>query len=86
MSVDEVNRLLKDAADGGSSGILGFDERPLASVGSQGDPRSSVVDVLATMVVDGTHVKLPAWYDNEWGYANRMVEIAQMIASGFKAA
>ena len=52
----------------------------------RGDPRSSVADALSTMVVDGTHVKLPAWYDNEWGYANRMVEIAQMIASGFQAA
>ena len=81
-SVEEVNALLKSAAEGGLAGILGFEERPLVSVDFLNDPRSSIIDALSTMVVDGTQVKILAWYDNEWGYANRMVELAAKIAAG----
>ena len=78
-SVAEVNELLRAAAQGPLAGILGFEERPLVSVDYKGDPRSSIVDALSTMVVNGTHVKVYAWYDNEWGYANRLVELARMV-------
>ena len=58
------------------AGILGYEERPLVSVDYRDDPRSAIVDALSTMVIDGTQVKILAWYDNEWGYANRLVELA----------
>ena len=80
-SVDEVNGLLKEAADGELRNILGVEDRPLVSTDYCGDPRSSVIDALSTMVVNGTHLKLYAWYDNEWGYANRTVELAQLVGS-----
>ena len=66
-----MNGLLKAAADGPLKGILGFEERPLVSIDYTTDPRSSIIDAAHTLVVDGTHVKIYAWYDNEWGYANR---------------
>jgi glyceraldehyde 3-phosphate dehydrogenase len=78
-TVDEVNALLRDASDGPLSGILGYEERPLVSVDYRGDPRSSIVDALSTMVVNETQVKVYAWYDNEWGYANRLVELARLV-------
>jgi glyceraldehyde 3-phosphate dehydrogenase len=79
--VEEVNRLLKAAAEGELNGILGYEERPLVSVDYLNDPRSAIVDALSTMVIDGTQVKILAWYDNEWGYANRLVELARKIAA-----
>ena len=79
-SVDEVNRLLQAAAsEGPLKGILGFETRPLVSIDYRTDPRSSIIDALSTMVVNGTQVKLYAWYDNEWGYANRTVELARKV-------
>jgi glyceraldehyde 3-phosphate dehydrogenase len=78
-SVEEVNGLLRDAASGSLSAILGYEERPLVSVDYVNDPRSSIVDVLSTMVVAGTQVKVYAWYDNEWGYANRLVDLAAIV-------
>lgn len=80
-SVEEVNRLLKNAADNELVGILGYEERPLVSIDYKSDPRSSIIDALSTMVVNDTHVKIYAWYDNEFGYANRTVELAQMIGN-----
>ena len=79
-TVDEVNSLLREAAEGPLAGILGFEERPLVSIDYKDDPRSSIVDAPSTMVTDGTQVKILAWYDNEWGYANRLVELARMVA------
>lgn len=79
-SVEEVNRLLKEAADGELSGILGYEDRPLVSVDFEGDRRSAIIDALSTMVIDGTQVKILAWYDNEIGYVNRMVELAAKVA------
>ena len=78
-TVEEVNRLLKAAADGELQGILGYEERPLVSIDYRTDPRSSIVDALSTMVVNGTQVKIYAWYDNEWGYANRTAELARLV-------
>ena len=79
-SVEEVNQLLKTAAsEGPLKGILGYEERPLVSIDYRTDPRSSIIDALSTMVVNGTQVKLYAWYDNEWGYANRTVELARLV-------
>ncbi len=80
--VAEVNGLLRAAAEGPLEGILGYEERPLVSVDYRDDPRSSIVDAPSTMVVDGTQVKVLAWYDNEWGYANRLVELARTVADG----
>ena len=79
-TVEEVNGLLKAAADGPLAGILGYETRPLVSVDYKDDPRSSIVDALSTMVIDGTQVKVLAWYDNEIGYVHRMVELARKVA------
>jgi glyceraldehyde 3-phosphate dehydrogenase len=78
-TAEEVNALLKAAAEGPLKGILGYEERPLVSIDYRSDPRSSIVDALSTLVVAGTQVKIYAWYDNEWGYANRAVELARMV-------
>ena len=78
-TIAEVNALLKAAADGPLTGILGYEERPLVSVDYKDDPRSGIVDALSTMVTDATQVKVLAWYDNEWGYANRLVELAAAV-------
>ncbi|TQM17010.1 glyceraldehyde 3-phosphate dehydrogenase [Pseudoxanthomonas sp. 3HH-4] len=78
-TVEEVNALLKTAADGELAGILGYETRPLVSIDYQTDPRSSIVDALSTMVINGTQVKLYAWYDNEWGYVNRTAELVQLV-------
>lgn len=79
-TVEEVNGLLKAAADGPLQGILGYEERPLVSIDYKDDPRSGIVDALSTMVVDETQVKLLVWYDNEWGYSNRMMDLARKVA------
>jgi glyceraldehyde 3-phosphate dehydrogenase len=81
-TVEEVNTLFKAAAEDGLKGILGYEERPLVSVDYTNDPRSSIVDAPSTMVIDGTQVKVLAWYDNEWGYVNRMMELAALLARG----
>ena len=77
--VEEVNALLKAAADGPLAGILGVEDRPLVSADYAGDTRSSIVDAPSTMVVDGTQVKIFAWYDGETGYAHRLVDVALMV-------
>ena len=77
--VDAVNQLLKNASENALSGILGYEERPLVSIDYRTDPRSVIIDALSTMVVNETQVKIYAWYDNEWGYANRTAEIVRMI-------
>ena len=85
-SVDEVNELLRSAAEGGIAGILGYEDRPLVSTDYLNDPRSGIVDGLSTMVVDDTQVKLLVWYDNEWGYANRLMELAAKVANSLPRA
>ncbi|RJK99102.1 type I glyceraldehyde-3-phosphate dehydrogenase [Paracoccus aestuarii] len=79
-TVEEVNALLRAAAEGPLAGILGYETRPLVSTDYVNDPRSGIVDAGSTMVVNGTQVKIYAWYDNEWGYACRLVDIARMVA------
>ncbi|APX93844.1 type I glyceraldehyde-3-phosphate dehydrogenase [Halomonas sp. 1513] len=79
VTVEEVNAALKAAADGPLAGILGYEERPLVSIDYRTDPRSAIIDALSTMVVNGTQLKLYAWYDNEWGYANRTAELALKV-------
>ncbi len=78
---ETVNRLLKEAAEGELAGILGYEERPLVSIDYRTDPRSSIIDALSTMVVNDTQVKLYAWYDNEWGYANRTAELMRKVGA-----
>ena len=80
-TVAEVNALLKAAAEGALKGILGFEERPLVSIDFLHDPRSSIVDALSTLVVNGTQVKIYAWYDNEWGYVNRTAELVRLVGA-----
>jgi len=78
-TAQEVNALFKAASIGPLKGILGYEERPLVSADYTNDERSSIVDALSTMVVDGTQVKVYAWYDNEIGYAHRLVDVAIMV-------
>ncbi|MDJ0805875.1 MAG: glyceraldehyde-3-phosphate dehydrogenase, partial [Gammaproteobacteria bacterium] len=84
VTVEEVNGYFQEAAEGELNGILGYEERPLVSVDYVNDPRSSIVDALSTMVIDGTQVKVYAWYDNEWGYVNRLMELAAKVARSLK--
>ena len=79
-SAEAVNQLLKAAAESGPlKDILGYEERPLVSIDYKTDPRSSIIDALSTMVVNGTQVKIYTWYDNEWGYANRTAELTLKV-------
>ena len=78
-NVEEVNGFLKAASQAELKDILGYEERPLVSTDYCGDPRSSIVDALSTLVINNTQVKIYAWYDNEWGYSNRTVELARMV-------
>jgi len=80
-TAEEVNALFKAAAERDLEGILGYEERPLVSTDYTNDTRSSIVDALSTMVVNGTQVKVYAWYDNEMGYAHRLVDVALMVGA-----
>ena len=79
VSVEEVNGAFATAATGALQGILGYETRPLVSVDFVNDPRSAVIDALSTMVVNGTQLKVYAWYDNEWGYSSRMADLVSHI-------
>ncbi|MEW2918735.1 ArsJ-associated glyceraldehyde-3-phosphate dehydrogenase [Ruegeria sp. ANG10] len=81
-TAEEVNALFNAAAEGDLKGILGYETRPLVSTDYTNDTRSSIVDAPSTMVVNGTQVKIYAWYDNEMGYAHRLVDVALMVGSG----
>ncbi|MGR3482249.1 ArsJ-associated glyceraldehyde-3-phosphate dehydrogenase [Salipiger marinus] len=80
-TVEEINGLFQAAAEGPLKGILGFEARPLVSCDYVNDPRSAIIDGPSTMVVGGTQVKIYAWYDNEWGYACRLADIARLVAA-----
>ncbi|MFN4156410.1 MAG: ArsJ-associated glyceraldehyde-3-phosphate dehydrogenase [Paracoccaceae bacterium] len=80
-TAEEVNALFKAAADGPLKGILGYETRALVSSDYTNDPRSSIIDAQSTMVINGTQVKIYAWYDNEWGYACRLADITRMVAT-----
>jgi len=77
----EVNALFKAAAEGPLRGVLGYEERPLVSADYTNDTRSGIIDAPSTMVVNGTQVKVFAWYDNEMGYAHRLVDVALMVGA-----
>ncbi len=80
VTVEQVNAALKQASEQRLAGVLGYEERPLVSVDYTNDTRSSIVDAPSTMVINGTQLKILAWYDNEIGYVNRMMELAQKVA------
>jgi glyceraldehyde 3-phosphate dehydrogenase len=80
VTVEEVNRAFETAASGPLQGILGYETRPLVSVDYLNDPRSAVVDGLSTMVVNGSQLKVYAWYDNEWGYSSRLADLVCHVA------
>ncbi|OOY27963.1 type I glyceraldehyde-3-phosphate dehydrogenase [Thioclava sp. L04-15] len=80
-TAEEVNTLFKAASEGPLKGILGYETRPLVSADYTNDIRSSIVDAPSTMVVNGTQVKIYAWYDNEMGYAHRLVDVALMVGA-----
>jgi glyceraldehyde 3-phosphate dehydrogenase len=79
-TVEEVNDLFAAAAEGPLKGILGYEARALVSSDFTNDPRSAIIDAQSTMVINGTQVKIYAWYDNEWGYACRLADVARMVA------
>ncbi|MHB8158693.1 MAG: type I glyceraldehyde-3-phosphate dehydrogenase [Desulfocucumaceae bacterium] len=78
-SLEEVNATLKEAAEGELKGIMAYSEAPLVSKDYNGNPHSSIIDALSTMVIDGVMVKIVSWYDNEWGYSNRVLDTALYI-------
>lgn len=78
-SVEEVNKVLKDAANGPLKGILGFEEKGLVSVDFKGNEHSSIVDAQSTEVIGGNMVKVLSWYDNEWGYSSRIVDLVKLV-------
>ena len=82
-TAEELNNNFKKESDGSLKNILGFETRPLVSTDYINDPRSSIVDGLSTMVIDETLVKVIAWYDNEWGYMNRLMELTKKISNEF---
>jgi glyceraldehyde 3-phosphate dehydrogenase len=81
VTVEEVNAAFKAASEGDLQGILGYETRPLVSTDYTNDPRSTIVDAPSTMVVNGTQLKIYAWYDNEWGYAHRLADVAFMVGA-----
>ena len=80
-TTEEVNRVLKDAANEELKGILAFSEEPLVSIDFRGNPNSSIVDAENTKVIGGTTVKILSWYDNEWGYSCRVRDLVKFIAN-----
>jgi glyceraldehyde 3-phosphate dehydrogenase len=85
VTVDEINRLLREASQGELEGILGFEMLPLVSADYTNDTRSGIVDGPSTMVIDGRMVKVLIWYDNEYGYAFRMADLAAKVAADLAA-
>ncbi|MDR3615740.1 MAG: type I glyceraldehyde-3-phosphate dehydrogenase [Candidatus Obscuribacterales bacterium] len=81
VTVEQVNETLRKAAGSGLKGILGVSDLPLVSVDFGGNKLSSIVDADLTMIVENRMVKVLSWYDNEWGYSNRLIELAQIVAS-----
>lgn len=78
-TAEEINAALKKAAEGELKGIMAYSDEPLVSRDYNGNPHSSIVDGLSTMVVEGSMAKVVSWYDNEWGYSNRVVDLIQFI-------
>jgi glyceraldehyde-3-phosphate dehydrogenase (NAD(P)) len=82
---EQVNEALKSAAEGPMKGVLAYSELPLVSTDYRGSDASSIVDAELTMVMGGDMVKVVAWYDNEWGYSQRVVDLAEVVARNWVA-
>lgn len=80
-TVEELNQTLKQASEGSLKGIMDYNEEPLVSSDYNGNPASSTIDALSTMIVEDNMVKVVSWYDNEWGYSNRVVDLAKYLAT-----
>lgn len=80
-TVEEVNQMFRKEAEGAMKGILGVSDEPLVSMDFRGDTRSSIVDLPSTLVIGGTLLKVVSWYDNEWGYSNRVVDLMEYVDS-----
>lgn len=80
VTVEEVNKILKDAADNMLPGILAYTEEPLVSTDFNGNEHSSIIDGLSTMVINKRKIKVLAWYDNEWGYSCRVADLVRLVA------
>jgi glyceraldehyde 3-phosphate dehydrogenase len=80
-SAEEINAAFKKAAEGSLKGVLQYSDAMTVSIDYNGNPHSSIFDSTNTMVLDGTMAKVMAWYDNEWGFSNRMVDVAKYIAA-----
>ena len=78
-TAEEINAAFKRAAEGPLKGVLSYSEAPTVSIDYNGDPSSSIFDATSTFVIDGTFAKVFAWYDNEWGFSNRMVDVAKLL-------
>ena len=78
-TAEEINKVLKEAADGEMKGFMGYSDEPLVSADYRQDTRSSIIDGLSTMVIEGDLVKVVSWYDNEWGYSARVVDLLKYI-------
>ncbi len=81
MTVEDVNGAIRAAAEGSLAGILQYSEDPLVSTDIIGNPHSSIFDAPSTQVLGGRFVKVLAWYDNEWGYSNRVVDLIGRLAA-----
>ena len=79
-TVEEINAALKEAAEGKMKGILGYSDEPLVSIDYRGNPLSSIVDGLSTMVMEDNLIKVLSWYDNEWGFSCRMIDLVKLVA------
>ena len=86
VTLEEVKNVLKEASKGKLNGILGYCDKPLVSIDYRGDSRSSIIDALSTMVIDKNMVKVVSWYDNEWGYSTRTVDLVNYVAKNMNLA
>jgi glyceraldehyde-3-phosphate dehydrogenase (NAD(P)) len=83
-SKEEVNAIFKAASENGMKGIIKYSDLPLVSTDHAGTDESTIVDADLTMVMDGNMVKVISWYDNEWGYSQRVVDLAEIVAKNWK--
>ncbi len=80
ITADEINKTMREAAEGYMKGIIQYSDEPLVSIDYNGNPHSAIIDGLSTMVIDGNMVKVIAWYDNEWGYSCRVLDLTRYVA------
>ena len=80
VNAEAVNSMLKEQAEGPMKGFMGYSDEPLVSVDYKGEENTCVIDALSTLVIDGTMLRVVAWYDNEWGYSGRICDLVNLIA------